>query len=191
MSKIKTRLWLQVAKYLLSIDSRVRVKYFNLYKIRITYNIRECRDFKAYVSIDRILVVNLIRCQSGYILWEPWKPRALVLFASETKRMFGHVLTQYSFVRDCVCTHTNACTSVCLGVLCYVHVFMFVSYFWGWGVEIGLAVGSVCWRGIVKCCAGFCITLLNKASDTVIYAALKMFIKQLRDKARKSFCYEN
>lgn len=130
MSKIKTRLWLPVAKYLLSIDSRVRVKYFNLYKIRITYNVRECRDFKAYVSIDRILLVNLIRCHSGYILSEPWKPRAVVLFTSETKRMFGRVLTQYSFVREITCVYTHACTSLCLDMLCYVHVFMFVSYFW-------------------------------------------------------------
>lgn len=142
MSKIKTRLWLQVAKYLLSIDSRVRVKYFNLYKIRITYNIRECRDFKAYVSIDRILVVNLIRCQSGYILWEPWKPRALVLFAWETKRMFGHVLTQYSFVRDCVCTHT--CMHKCVPwrvVLCSrVHVCILL-----------LRVGGRNWTSRGKC----------------------------------------
>lgn len=118
MSKIKTRLWLQVAKYLLSIDSRVRVKYFDLYKIRITYNIRECRDFKAYVSIDRILLVNLIRCHSGYILSEPWKPRAVVLFTSETKRMFGRVLTQYSFVREIACVHTHMHAQVCALTCC-------------------------------------------------------------------------
>lgn len=35
------------------------------------------------------------------------------------------------------------------------------------------------------------VLLLNKASGIVIYAAWKMFTKQLRDEAKRWFCYEN
>lgn len=130
----QTGLWLQFARYWLSTDSRLRVKYFSLYKVRITYNIRGCRDFKIQVSMGRISCWwILIKCQSGYIFPKPWKPRAIVLFTLKNKNIFSMYLCKTTFW-DCVWTCIYVCihkyVSWCVLLYWYVHVN--ISYILGW-----------------------------------------------------------